>query len=64
MTLDDALVQDAMKYTGITDKSELLREALVRMVRREAIERLIALGGSAPDLELPPRRRDFDIPED
>jgi hypothetical protein len=46
-----------MAYTGITEKSALLREALKEMVEREAARRLALLGGSEPDLKMPPRRR-------
>jgi len=57
VTLDDELVKKAMAYTGITETSVLLREALTQMVRREALRRLAALGGSDPEASLPPRRR-------
>lgn len=64
LTLDDDLVRKAMEFTGITEKSALVKEALTRMIQREAARRLAALGGSAPDLELPPRRGSFEIPDD
>lgn len=57
ITLDDDLVADAIKYTGITEKSALVKEALKSLVAREAARRLARLGGSAPDLSAPPRRR-------
>ena len=50
-------MKKAMAYTGITETSVLLREALTQMVRREALRRLAALGGSDPEASLPPRRR-------
>ncbi len=59
LALDDKLVADAQAYTGIKEKSALIREALKRLIEREAAERLIRLGGSDPDATLPPRRR-FD----
>ncbi|MEK7343845.1 MAG: type II toxin-antitoxin system VapB family antitoxin [Pseudomonadota bacterium] len=57
VTLDDELVAKAQEYTGLTEKSALIREALTLLVQREAARRLARLGGSQPDLELPPRRR-------
>lgn len=59
IALDDELVAKAQAYTGITDKSALVREALRRLVEREAAERLIRLGGTEPDAKAAPRRR-FD----
>lgn len=57
IALDDELLAKAQEYTGITEKSALLREALTALVQREAARRLARLGGSAPALTLPPRRR-------
>jgi Arc/MetJ family transcription regulator len=57
VTLDDELVADAQFYTGIQEKSALIREALKRLIEREAARRLARLGGSMPDLKPVPRRR-------
>ena len=57
VTIDDELLKDAEKYTGIKERSALLREALRSLIEREAGLRLIAMGGSVPDAELPRRRR-------
>ena len=57
VTLDDELVKRAMEDTGISEKSQLLNEALRQLTRREASKRLIALGGTMPDLEYIPQRR-------
>ena len=57
VTLDDELVEKAERYTGIEERSALLREALTALVQREAARRLAALGGSQPRLKAPPRRR-------
>lgn len=57
IVLDDDLVADAQDYTGITEKSALVREALRALIERESIERLIALGGSDPTATAAPRRR-------
>ena len=57
LALDDELLADAEFYTGIREKSALVREALKALVEREAARRLARLGGSEPDLEPIPRRR-------
>jgi Arc/MetJ family transcription regulator len=57
LALDDELLADAEFYTGIREKSALVREALKALVEREAARRLARLGGSEPDLEKIPRRR-------
>ena len=57
VSLDDDLVADAQRYTGLTEKSALLREALTALIQREAAHRLARLGGSEPDAEYIPRRR-------
>jgi Arc/MetJ family transcription regulator len=52
--------QDGLKarnYTGLMEKSALVREALKALVQREAARRLANLGGSQPGVEGAPRRR-------
>jgi Arc/MetJ family transcription regulator len=57
LALDDELLAEAEFYTGIREKSALVREALKALVEREAARRLARLGGSEPDLAEIPRRR-------
>jgi Arc/MetJ family transcription regulator len=57
LALDDELLAEAEFYTGIREKSALVREALKALVEREAARRLARLGGSEPDLKPIPRRR-------
>lgn len=57
VTIDDELLAKAQEYSGLQEKSALIREALTVLIQREAARRLARLGGSQPDLELPPRRR-------
>ena len=59
VVLDDDLLAAAQEYTGLTEKSAILREALKALVAREAARRLARLGGSDPDIKVPPRRRPF-----
>jgi Arc/MetJ family transcription regulator len=57
VTLDDDLVIKAQAYTGIEERSALLREALSALIQRESARRLIKLGGSDPQAQAAPRRR-------
>lgn len=57
VNIDDKLLEQAIRDTGISEKSKLLNEALSSLIRREAGKRLIELGGTMPDLEEIPRRR-------
>lgn len=55
VTLDDDLVADAVAYSGVPDKSKLINLALDAYIRRMAAKRLVALGGTMPDLVVPAR---------
>jgi Arc/MetJ family transcription regulator len=57
LTIDDELLTKAEQFTGIKERSALIREALTALVQREAARRLARLGGSDPDAEAAPRRR-------
>ena len=57
ITLDDELLAKAQDYTGIAEKSLLVNAALKALVEREAARRLARMGGTAPNLKAPPRRR-------
>ena len=57
LALDDELMEKARAYTGIVEKSALVREALTALVQSEAARRLARLAGSAPDMADAPRRR-------
>ena len=57
IALDDALLARAQAFTGLTERSALIREALNALIERESARRLALLGGSEPMLEVPPRRQ-------
>jgi Arc/MetJ family transcription regulator len=57
VALDDELVRTAQEYTGVTERTALLREALKALIHIEASRRLAALGGTMPHLKDIPRRR-------
>jgi metal-responsive CopG/Arc/MetJ family transcriptional regulator len=51
VSLDDELVRKAQEYSGVVERTALLREALKALIEREASRQLAALGGTMPDLE-------------
>jgi len=57
LALDDDLLAEAQRLTGMSEKSALVREALKALIERESARRLARLGGSEPDLAVPARRR-------
>ncbi len=57
LALDDELIAKAQDFTGLREKSALVREALKALIERESARRLARLGGTEPDLSPIPRRR-------
>jgi Arc/MetJ family transcription regulator len=57
LALDDELLAKAQDFTGLQEKSAVVREALKALIERESARRLARLGGSETDLEIAPRRR-------
>jgi Arc/MetJ family transcription regulator len=57
VALDDDLLRLAQEFTGVSEKSTLLREALKALVERESARRLASLSGTMPELKRIPRRR-------
>lgn len=57
IALDDDLIAKAQAYTGVEEKTALVREALKALIEREAARRLANLGGSQPGAKGAPRRR-------
>jgi len=57
LALDDDLVAKAQAFTGVKEKSALVREALKALIERESARRLAKLGGTQRDLKMPRRRR-------
>jgi len=51
ITLDDDLMEQAMKLTGITEKSRLMAYALNELIRQKVTERFLALEGTMPELD-------------
>jgi len=57
VAVDEALLAEAKRLTGLERKTDIVREALTALIERESARRLARLGGSEPDLVAPPRRR-------
>lgn len=59
INLDDELIAKAAEYTGVKERSVLVRMGLESLIAREAARRLAALKGSMPVLgsKPVPRRR-------
>lgn len=55
--LKDDLVEKARKLTQIKEKTALIHEGLRALIEKASAQRLAALGGSAPQVKAPPRRR-------
>jgi len=58
LTLDDELLAQAQQISGLTERTQLIREALRALVQRESARRLARLGGIEPQLQPIPRRRE------
>ena len=57
INLDEALLDEARRVTGLTERAALIREGLKALIERESARRLARLGGSEPRLKTVPRRR-------
>jgi len=57
VVLDDQLLEQAQRMTGLTGRTALLRAGLRALIELESARRLARLGGTEPKLEEIPRRR-------
>ena len=57
MNIDDQLLEQARRLTGVSEKTALVREGLKALIERESARRLARLGGSEPQLGSIPRRQ-------
>ncbi len=58
INIDDDLLAQSQQLSGLTDRPQIIREALLALIQRESARRLAQLGGSQPELKAVPRRRD------
>jgi len=57
INLDDALLEEAQRITGMKERTALVHEGLRALIERESARRLARLGGSEGQLRPVPRRR-------
>lgn len=57
LNLDDTLLEEARRLTGLEERTALIHEGLRALIARESARRLARLGGSEPQLRPIPRRR-------
>ena len=57
INLDDQLLSEAQRITGMKERTALIHEGLKALIERESARRLARLGGSEPRLQTIPRRR-------
>lgn len=57
VNIDDDLLNEARRMTGVAEKTALVREGLRALIERESARRLARLSGSESQLQSVPRRR-------
>ncbi|WJW75575.1 type II toxin-antitoxin system VapB family antitoxin [Thiohalobacter sp. IOR34] len=57
LNINDDLLLEAQRLTGLKEKTALVREGLRALIERESARRLARLGGTEPGLEDIRRRR-------
>jgi Arc/MetJ family transcription regulator len=57
LNLDDSLIREAGRLTGLRAKTDVIHEGLRALITRESARRLAALGGKLTTAKAPPRRR-------
>ena len=56
LNIDDTILRQASKLTGVKEKTSLVRQGLEALISRESARRLAKLGGTEKQLR-PVRRR-------
>ncbi len=57
LNIDDKLLEEASKLTGVKEKTALIKKALEALIALESSKRLAKLGGTEKALKIIPRRR-------
>jgi len=60
INLDDELVEEARRLSGISEKTALVRRGLKALIALESARRLARLGGTEQQLAPVPRRRSHE----
>lgn len=58
VSLNRESLAEAARLTGVSERTALIHAGLRVLIERENARRLARLGGTQPDLEPAPRRRD------
>ena len=56
LNIDDDLLAEAQRISGVSEKTVLVREGLKALIERESARRLARLGGTEPQLDAIARR--------
>lgn len=57
LNIDDQLLQEALRLTGLQEKTAVVHAGLEALIARESARRLALLGGTQKALQRVPRRR-------
>jgi Arc/MetJ family transcription regulator len=57
LNIDEALLQRALRVSGLREKTAVLHAGLEALIQRESARQLAAMGGSERKLKAVPRRR-------
>ena len=57
LNIEDTLIDQATKITGIKEKTALVKLGLEALIARESARRLAMLGGTQKQLQTIPRRK-------
>jgi hypothetical protein len=57
LNIEDSLIDQASKLTGIKEKTAIVRLGLEALIARESARRLAKLGGTQKQLQEIPRRK-------
>jgi Arc/MetJ family transcription regulator len=57
INVDERLIAEAQRITGMTERTALIHEGLKALIQRESARRLARLGGSEPQMSPIGRRR-------
>ena len=57
LNIDDGLLREAAKLTGVTEKTSIVRQGLEALIAKESARRLADLGGTERKLVSIRRRR-------
>jgi len=61
LNIDAALIREASKLTGVSEKTALVRMGLEALISKESARRLSSLGGTEKQLVSTPRRQSKSV---